>query len=76
MEIICFSAECSLVPLVLCIYTFVCFRLVCTSGWFVLPVGLYERKITTANPILTIMFKNILRTFEAEILKVFKSIQP
>ena len=52
------------------------FRLVCASGWFVLPVGLYERKITTANPILTILFKNILRTFEAEILKVFKSIQP
>ena len=30
------------------------FRLVCTSGWFVLPVGLCEWKITTARPILTI----------------------
>ena len=25
---------------------------------------------------LTIMFKNILRTFEAEILKIFKNIEP
>ena len=36
------------------------FRLVCTSGWFVLPVGLYEWKIATADPILTIVFN--LRT--------------
>ena len=41
-----------------------CFLLVC--GW----------RITTAHPILTIIFKNILRTFEAEILKIFKNIQP
>ena len=41
-----------------------------------LPVGLCECKISTAHPILTIMFKNILRTFEAEILKILKSIQP
>ena len=40
-----------------------------------LPVGLYEWKIITAHPILTVMFKNILRTFEAEILKIFKNIQ-
>ena len=33
----------------------------------VIPVGLYECKITTAHPMQTIMFKNILRTFEAEI---------
>ena len=39
------------------------------------PVGLYEWKLTTTHPILTIMFKNILRTFEAEILKMFKFIQ-
>ena len=42
----------------------------------VLPVGLYEWKITPAHPLPTIMFKNILRTFEAEILKIFKNIQP
>ena len=40
-----------------------------------LPVGLYEWKIITAHPILTVMFENILRTFEAEILKIFKNIQ-
>ena len=40
-----------------------------------LPVGLYfrlvcanEKKTTTAHPILTLMFKNTLRTFEAETL--------
>ena len=38
---------------------------------FVLPVGLYDWKITTAHPTLTIMFKNILRTFEAEVLQHF-----
>ena len=36
-------------------------------GW-----GLYEWKITTPQPILTIMFKNILRTSEAEILKYLR----
>ena len=41
---------------------YLCFRLVCT-----------EWKITTAQPILTSMFKNILRTFEVEILKIFKN---
>ena len=39
-------------------------------------VGLYEWKIITAHPILTIRFKNILRTFKAEIFKIFKNIQP
>ena len=34
-----------------------------------LPVDLYEWKIPNVLPILTIMFKNILRTSEAEILK-------
>ena len=33
-------------------------------------------KITTAHQILTIMFEIIWRTFEAEILKIFKKIQP
>ena len=42
----------------------------------VLPVGLYEWKTTSAHPIPTIMFENILRTFEAEILKIVKNIQP
>ena len=36
----------------------------------VFPVGLHEWKITPAHPIPTVMFKNILRTFEAEILKL------
>ena len=52
------------------------FRLVCASGWFVLPIGLCEWKISTVRPILTIMFKKVLRTFEAEILKTFKNILP
>ena len=49
---------------------------ICASGWFVLPVGLHKWKITTTRSILTIKFKNILRTFQAEILKIFKNIQP
>ena len=49
----------------------------CASGWFVLPVGLYgEWKIIAAHPILTITLRNILRAFEAEILKIFKNIEP
>ena len=36
-------------------------------GW-----GLYEWKVTTPHPILVIMFKNILRTSEAEILKYLR----
>ena len=30
-------------------------------------------EITTVHPIQTIMFKNILRTLEAEILEIFKN---
>ena len=41
-----------------------------------LPVGLNEWKITNEHPVLTIMFKNPLRTFEANNLKIFKDIQP
>ena len=41
-----------------------------------LPVGLYEWKITAAHPILIIVSKNNLRTFEAVFLKIFKNIQP
>ena len=36
------------------------------------PVGLYEWKITNVHAILTFIFKNVLKTFEAEILKIFK----
>ena len=36
----------------------------------VLPVGLYEWKIPPVHPTI----KNISRTFEAEILKIFKNI--
>ena len=43
---------------------------------FMFPDGLCEWKITNLHPILTIIFQNILRTFEAEILKIFKIIQP
>ena len=39
-------------------------RLVCANG------------ITTAHPILTIMFKDVLRTFEVEVLKLFNNIEP
>ena len=38
------------------------------------PVCLYEWRITTAHLILAFMFKNILRPFEAEILKIFKEL--
>ena len=41
------------------------------SGWFVLPVGLCEWKITNIHPIPTPVFKNNLITFDAEILKIF-----
>ena len=40
------------------------------SGWFVWI------EINKVHSILTIMFKNILRTFETEILKISKNIQP
>ena len=40
------------------------------SGWFV------RMKLTDVHQILTIMFQSILRTFEGEILKIFKNIQP
>ena len=36
------------------------------------PIGLCEPKFTNVHPILTIMFKNILGTFEAEIINIFK----
>ena len=41
-------------------------------------VGLCYWKIilTDVHPILTIMFENILRIFEVEVLKIFKKIQP
>ena len=38
-----------------------------------LPVGLCEWKITNIHPILTAMYKNILRTSEAEILKILRT---
>ena len=41
---------------------------ICASGWFVL--------IENNNCTLRIMYQNVLRTFEAEILKIFKNIQP
>ena len=40
-----------------------------------LPVGLCKWKTTNVHPMLTIMFKRVLRTFKAEILKIFKNIQ-
>ena len=40
-----------------------------------LSVGLCKWKTTNVYPILIIMFKSVLRTFEAEILKIFKNIQ-
>ena len=48
-----------------CLY----FRLVCTSGWFVRING-----ITTAHTILTNVLKSL--TFEAQILKIIKNVQP
>ena len=33
-------------------------------------------KLTNVHQLLTIMFKNILRTFQPELLKIFSKIQP
>ena len=38
---------------------------------FVLPVGLCEWKITNVRPTPTIIFKNVFKTFENEILETF-----
>ena len=43
------------------------------------PVSLCEWKITSVHPVLlvlTIKFKNFLRIFEAETVKIFNNIQP
>ena len=40
-----------------------------------LSVGFCQWKQTGAHPTLRIMFKNVLRTSEAEILKILKNIQ-
>ena len=65
MEILCFSAK-----VYQCNIAFsAVYVQVCSICVFVLLVGFRELKITTARPILKIMFKNILRTFEVEILK-------
>ena len=44
---------------------------ICASDWFV-----RMEKVTTAHTILTIISGEILRTVEAEILKILKNIQP
>ena len=41
---------------------------ICASGWFV--------RIENTNCTLRIMFQNVLRIFEVEILEIFKNIQP
>ena len=38
--------------------------------------GFVEMEIKIVHPILTIMLRNVLRTFEAEIFKLFKNIKP
>ena len=77
-------------PVVYCMYTiaFKSFFIFCyciaflpamvAANWysvFMLPVSLCKWKILNVQTILTIMFKNVLRTFEADILKIFKNIQ-
>ena len=65
-------------------YFYICFFLFLarqSGGQFkgvelVRPASLYEWKITPAHPILTNKFKNILRTFDAESLKIFRNNQP
>ena len=42
----------------------------------IFPITPCEWKITTAHPILLIIFKNILRTFEDEILKNHNILHP
>ena len=42
------------------------------SGWFVWM----EMNNVHGHPILKIMLMNILKTFDAEILKIFKSTRP
>ena len=61
---------------IISLYFFLPARVAANSKKFVLPVGLYERKITTVHSILTTMFKNIPRLFEPERPKIFKNIQP
>ena len=69
-------------PVVLCTYNFVYIMILYLSlsfllarlaansySIFMLPVGLCQ--IANVSPMLTIMFKDVLRTFEAEILKRF-----
>ena len=71
MEIILFSAkvqQCNIVFSVVPVQLKVCFtslKFAITFLVFVLPLGLYEWKIT-ARPMPTIIFKNILRPFVAE----------
>ena len=73
MEIICFSAyvrQCNIV-----VHVQLCFQFF----KFMLPVGSVvrmENNNHTLIAILTIMSKNVLRTFEAGILKIFRNIQP
>ena len=75
-------------PQVLCMYKFVLSlfslllfffllaKVAANISVFEFPVGLYDWKTTTAHPTVTFMFQNILRTFEAELLQIFKNIQP
>ena len=55
--------------------------MVCHMDFIVIPGKILRSgsKIYIVKPEISfhcIMFKNILRTFEAEILKIFKNIQP
>ena len=43
---------------------------------FVLPVCTNGKYKIYVHPILTVMLKKILRTFAAEILNIFKNIEP
>ena len=55
-----------------------CFLAGHSSGYFifVLPIDFFKRKMANARPILTIIFKNVFKRFKADILKMFKNIQP
>ena len=67
-------------PIVLCMYNFVFKSFYPLYSAFaghdsilVLPVGLYEWKITNIYQTLTTMSKNVLRKLEAEILKILRT---
>ena len=62
---------------VLCRYNFlfIIVLLSCHNNYWK-KLGFCESKITNLHPVLTIVFKNVLRTIEHKSIKIFENIQP